>query len=141
EFDDCYILPEGGTNDLAVRGCEEVLTRDDIQFDYICCAVGTGGTLAGIANSAGPDQQVLGFPALKGNGFETELQKLTDKRNWSLINDYHFGGYGKVTPELVRFMNNFKAAYNNILDPVYTAKMVISVMNMIKTGYFKPDSK
>src|SRR5690606_10955628 len=67
KFGNFYIVPEGGTNELAVKGCEEILTDQDDIFDYICCAVGTGGTISGIINSSKPHQKVLGFPALKGD--------------------------------------------------------------------------
>lgn len=66
-FGDFHLLPEGGTNALAVKGCTEILTQNDATFDYICSAVGTGGTLAGLINASRPHQTVLGFPALKGN--------------------------------------------------------------------------
>jgi 1-aminocyclopropane-1-carboxylate deaminase len=61
-----YVIPEGGTNELAIKGCEEILTVEDAAFDYICCPIGTGGTISGIINSLLPHQKVLGFPALKG---------------------------------------------------------------------------
>src|SRR5690606_10984375 len=123
------ILPEGGTNSLAVRGSEEVLADGDDTFDYICCAVGTGGTIAGIANSAAEHQHVLGFQALKGDDFGSEIEKYTSRTNWSLINDYHFGGYAKVTAQLVHFMNDFKKETAVLLDPVYTGKMAFGVMD------------
>ncbi|RYZ83739.1 MAG: pyridoxal-phosphate dependent enzyme, partial [Proteobacteria bacterium] len=87
-FGDFYLLPEGGTNALAIQGCEEILSGDDFGFDYICCAVGTGGTLAGISNSADPSQQVLGFPALKGEFLNDEIRNLTASQNWTLITGY-----------------------------------------------------
>jgi 1-aminocyclopropane-1-carboxylate deaminase len=107
EFGDFYLVPEGGTNALAVKGCEEILTAEDEQFTHICCAVGTGGTLSGLINSAKPNQQVLGFPALKGEGLLDDICKFAPKGNWQLVNDYHFGGYGKVTQELIVFINDF----------------------------------
>lgn len=134
------IIPEGGTNELAIKGCEEILTNKDSEFDYICCAVGTGGTIAGIANSAVKNQQVLGFPALKAD-LSIDIDKLTNKQNWSLITDYHFGGYAKVTTELIDFINSFYRDYNIKLDPIYTGKLVYGVMDLIKKGYFPDHSK
>ncbi|MEX0362769.1 MAG: 1-aminocyclopropane-1-carboxylate deaminase/D-cysteine desulfhydrase, partial [Allomuricauda sp.] len=99
-FGDFYLLPEGGTNDLAIKGCEEILTEEDNRFEFICCAVGTGGTIAGLINSAQPHQNVLGFPALKGDFLTSEIQKLTDSEDWDLILNCHFGGYAKITAEL-----------------------------------------
>ena len=77
-----YLLPEGGTNALAIKGCEEILTKADEDFDYICCAVGTGGTISGIINCSKPSQQVLGFPALKGDFLKEDILKFTNKKNW-----------------------------------------------------------
>jgi len=141
EFGVCYILPEGGTNELAIKGCEEILTEDDKNFDYICCAVGTGGTISGLINCSQPRQQVLGFPALKGDFLKDNISKFVTKNNWQLIIDYHFGGYAKINTELVTFINQFKKDYNIQLDPVYTGKLMFGVFNLIEKGYFTEGSK
>ena len=73
QFGDFYLIPEGGTNQLAVKGCEEILTEEDEVFDFICCAVGTGGTISGIINSLQTHQKALGFPALKGDFLFDEI--------------------------------------------------------------------
>lgn len=131
-----YTIPEGGTNALAVKGCEEILTGEDAVFDYICCAVGTGGTISGLINSASENQCVLGFPALKGAFLEDEIRKFTSKRNWRLVTDYHFGGYGKIDSDLVHFINAFYKETGIPLDPVYTAKLLFGVMDLIEKDYF-----
>jgi len=136
-----YFLPEGGTNDLAVKGCEEILTVADDVFDYICCAVGTGGTISGLINSAKPHQKIIGFPALKGGFLQEDIRKFTHENNWELHLDYHFGGYGKVTPELIQFLNDFHAQYHIPLDPIYTGKMVFGVIDLIQKNYFPSGSK
>ena len=58
KYENFYLIPEGGTNDLAVKGCEEILEKEDYQFDYICSCVGTGGTISGIINSAQKHQKI-----------------------------------------------------------------------------------
>ena len=136
-----YLLPEGGTNSLAIQGCEEILTPQDSNFDYICCAVGTGGTISGIINSLLPHQTVLGFPALKGDFLKEEICKFANQKNWKLINDYHFGGYAKVTEDLIDFINQFYKDTKIPLDPVYTGKMVFGVMDLIRKNYFPSGSK
>lgn len=142
EFDDFYLVPEGGTNDLAVKGCEEILKDDDDIFDVICCAIGTGGTISGIINSANKDQKILGFPALKENFLHKEIEKYTiDGKNLSLIRDYHFGGFGKVSAELITFINNFKKETGIPLDPIYTGKMMFGIVDMVKKGTFKKGTK
>lgn len=141
EFGDFYLIPEGGTNDLAVKGCTEILTEEDKNFNYIACAVGTGGTIAGIIKSSASNQQVLGFPALKGDFLQNEIRNFTHETNWQLINGFEFGGYGKITPELVAFMNKFYAETQILLDPIYTAKMVFGVKTLINDGFFPDNSK
>ena len=136
-----YLLPEGGTNQLAIKGCEEILQDSDADFNYICCAIGTGGTISGIINSAKPHQKILGFPALKADFLTEEITKFAKKDNWSLISDYHFGGYAKVTDELIAFMNEFYVNNNFLLDPVYTSKMVFGTLDLIEKGYFADNVK
>lgn len=141
KFGKFYLVPEGGTNDLAVKGCEEILTEQDNIFDYLCSAVGTGGTISGIINSSKPHQKVLGFPALKGDFLENEIRKFTKKDNWKLIKDYHFGGYAKINRELISFINEFKRQTNIPLDPVYTGKMCFGISDLIRNNYFEKGTK
>ncbi len=141
EFGEFYLVPEGGTNALAVKGCEEILCKTDVDFDVLCCAVGTGGTISGIINSAMPHQQVLGFPALKGSFLHEDISKFAVKSNWKLIDAYHFGGYAKINAELVHFINAFKNTQHILLDPVYTGKMLYGIFDLIKNGFFPEHSK
>jgi 1-aminocyclopropane-1-carboxylate deaminase len=141
EFGNFYALPEGGTNELAIKGCEEILTEEDTIFDYVCAPVGTGGTISGLINSAKEHQKVLGFSALKGNFLQEEIKSFTSKNNWELITDYHFGGYGKINSELITFINQFKERTGIPLDPVYTGKMLFGIVDLIRRDYFKKGSK
>ncbi len=140
-FGDFYLIPEGGTNALAIKGCEEILTDEYVDFDYICCAVGTGGTIGGISNSALKHQKILGFPALKGDFLNDEIRKFTKNENWELVSGYEFGGYGKVTRELIEFINDFHRQHAIPLDPIYTGKLVFGVMDLIRKDYFPNGSK
>ncbi|MDB9960842.1 pyridoxal-phosphate dependent enzyme [Oceanihabitans sp.] len=141
EFGDFYLLPEGGTNALAVKGCEEILTREDAIYDYICCPVGTGGTISGIINASFTHQKIIGFPALKGDFLKDEISKFAQQSNWELIQDYHFGGYAKVNTDLIAFMNQFKTENNIPLDPVYTGKMMFGIYDLISKGFFPENAK
>jgi 1-aminocyclopropane-1-carboxylate deaminase len=140
-FGDFYLLPEGGTNDLAVKGCEEILAENKFSADYICVPVGTGGTMAGLVKASNDDQQVLGFSALKGAFQTSEVKKYTSKTNFEIIDSYCFGGYGKIDTDLVRFINEFKEKTNIPLDPVYTGKMMYGIMDLLKNRYFKENSR
>tara|TARA_B110000902_G_scaffold171924_1_gene195692 strand:- start:1903 stop:2808 length:906 start_codon:yes stop_codon:yes gene_type:complete len=135
---DYYLIPEGGTNELAVKGCEEILINLSIDFDYVCCACGTGGTISGIINSLKSHQRAIGFPALKGAGFlKEDIGKYVCNSQWELNLDYHFGGYAKVKPELINFMNSFKTKHQIPLDPIYTGKMLFGLWNLIEKDYFR----
>ncbi|RDY59267.1 1-aminocyclopropane-1-carboxylate deaminase/D-cysteine desulfhydrase [Flagellimonas nanhaiensis] len=136
-FGEFYLLPEGGTNSLAVKGCEEILTDEDADFDLICSCVGTGGTLAGLINSAKSHQKVYGFPALKGDFLHEDIRKFARNTRWELQLDYHFGGYGKVNQELVDFINTFKKDTGIPLDPIYTGKMLFGIFDLIKRNVFQ----
>lgn len=141
KFGDFYLVPEGGTNELAVKGCEEILTEEDAVFNYVCCAVGTGGTISGLINNSLPNQKILGFPALKGDFLTDEIRIFAKKDNWNLISDYHFGGYGKINVELIEFINAFLEETKVPLDPIYTGKMVFGVIDLINKNYFPAHSK
>lgn len=135
-----YLLPEGGTNDLAVRGCAEILQPEDEQYDLICCPVGTGGTLAGLVRGAAPHQQVLGYPALKAEGLKAQLASLIPGDRWALSGHSHFGGYGRVTAGLVAFINDFREQTGIALDPVYTGKMMHAILGEVGSGRIAPGS-
>ncbi len=141
KFGDFYLVPEGGTNEYAIKGCEEILTDEDATFDFVCCAFGTGGTISGIINSALPSQKVLGFPALKGDFLKDEIRKFATNQNWELVTDYHFGGYGKVNEELIEFINQFYKQTQVPLDPIYTGKMVFGVIDLIQKNFFPKNAK
>ncbi|WP_234733080.1 1-aminocyclopropane-1-carboxylate deaminase/D-cysteine desulfhydrase [Tellurirhabdus bombi] len=132
-FGDFYNLPEGGTNELAVRGVAEVIPEIRAQLgaapDYICCPVGTGGTLAGLVAGAAEPTRVIGFAALKGVTPTDSLQTA-----------YHFGGYARTKPELIDFIRLFKRQNGILLEQVYTGKMLYGIYDLARQGYFQPGS-
>jgi 1-aminocyclopropane-1-carboxylate deaminase len=141
QFGEFYVLPEGGTNALAVRGCEEILSDIENDFDYICTSVGTGGTMAGLINASLPEQTVVGFSALKGVFQKEVIEQFTSRTNFYLTDAYCFGGYAKIDSELIRFINEFKERTTIPLDPVYTGKMMFGIMDLLKKGYFRENSR
>lgn len=140
-YPNSYLLPEGGTNALAIKGCAEILTEADADFNYICTSVGTGGTMAGLVSASKAHQTVVGYSALKGTFQVTEVQKYTSKNNFTIKDSYCFGGYAKIDSQLVRFINEFKEETGILLDPIYTAKMMFGVMEDIQKGYFPENSR
>lgn len=141
EFGSFYRIPEGGTNQLAVQGCEEILNPTDLDFNVITTCVGTGGTISGIINSSKEHQNIIGFPALKGDFLKKDICKFVKKSNWNLETSYNFGGYGKITKELIDFINDFKIKTSIPLDPIYTGKMMFGLLDLIANDHFKPETK
>ncbi|MFP8816126.1 1-aminocyclopropane-1-carboxylate deaminase/D-cysteine desulfhydrase [Acinetobacter johnsonii] len=142
DYPDYYVIPEGGTNPLAIQGCTEILSDEDRQnFDLICCAVGTGGTIAGLIEASHPLQHVLGFSALKGDFLSRELQQLTEKRNWQITDRYCCGGYAKTNTELLQFIRAFEQQYDIPLEQIYTGKMLLGLTDLIQQGTFPIDHR
>lgn len=145
QFGRFFLVPEGGANGLGVRGCAEILPEIEDDFDVVCCAAGTGTTLAGLALTLKENQKLLGFPALKGGEFlNEEIEKLIMESrlrpplaiNRQLITDYHFGGYAKLKPELLDFIQGFTERTGIPLDPIYTGKMMFGIYDMVEKGNF-----
>lgn len=142
EYGNCFVVPEGGTNDYAVKGCSEILADIKVEYDTVCCACGTGGTVAGLIAST--TKKVLGFPVLKGGGFlNGDIKKLLSSfskyynvniknDNWQLITEYDFGGYAKIKSELIEFVKEFYKKHNIPLDLVYTGKMFYGIYDLLK---------
>ena len=138
-----HLLPEGGSNAAAARGCAELPESIAVPFDVLVCAVGTGGTLAGAAAGLRPGQRAIGFTVLKGaeylHSVVTALQRSAfgaPTGNWCLDHGYHFGGYAKRTPDLDAFVAEFRARHGVTLDWVYEAKMMAGLYARIEQGVF-----
>ncbi|MBK7409468.1 MAG: 1-aminocyclopropane-1-carboxylate deaminase/D-cysteine desulfhydrase [Saprospirales bacterium] len=147
---DFWILPEGGSNTLALNGCAELATECFDQLsqwpDYVCVAAGTGATAAGLVTGLPEQTQLLAFPVLKGDFMGQEIQNFLDqagqsgRKNWQAIPDYHFGGYAKFNSDLIDFINQTKTLYGIPLDPVYTGKLFFGVADLLKKGFFPAGS-
>jgi 1-aminocyclopropane-1-carboxylate deaminase/D-cysteine desulfhydrase-like pyridoxal-dependent ACC family enzyme len=147
-FGHFYLVPEGGTNALALKGVAEIIDEINISFDYICTACGTGGTAAGLLSGLKGRAYLLGFSTLKGEDELTQTIKSLNRdfdgtayHNFALDFHYHFGGYAKVKPELIDFIKAFRVKHNIQLDPVYTGKMFYGLFDMIGKNKFKAGSR
>ena len=140
-----WVIPEGGTNEWALRGCQDLVPLEG-SYDYWCVSCGTAGTMAGLATALSADTHLLGFPALKGAGFLVQdlsamWQSFAPPAcTWDLQLDYHFGGYAKTTEELLDFIQDFKNKYQIELDPIYTGKMLFGVFELLKRAHFRENS-
>jgi 1-aminocyclopropane-1-carboxylate deaminase len=139
------IIPEGGTMPTALPGIAELLDENpEHTFDFICTAMGTGGTMAGLLSNTNFKGQIIGFPAIKGADFlrgEIKILLPDYKQEIKLVQDYHFGGYGKHTSELIEFCKAFEAKHNIPLEQVYTGKMIYGFYDLVQKNFFKKGSK
>ena len=147
EYGKFYLIPEGGSNHLAVKGCAEIIPRINIQFDFVCCACGTGGTLAGLILGLDSNAKAIGFSALKGGEFLNHNVKNLlsgfgkgNLFNWEVILNYHFGGYAKFNNELLYFCKEFNSQHKIEIEPIYTGKMFWGIFDLIRQNYFQPDT-
>ncbi len=139
-FGDFYLIPAGGTNELALKGTKELgnLLKGEMDFDYLCLPVGTGGSIAGLIRAI-PEKEIIGFSSLKGGSFlSDDIKKWlsSDSGNWRIETRYHFGGYGKTNRKLMEFINQFESGHSIPLDPVYTGKMMFGIFELIKEKAF-----
>lgn len=153
ELGSFYLVPEGGSNYLGVQGCTEILDEQTKAYDLISCACGTGATLAGLILSLQSSQKALGFSALKGGFMKDEVAKhlgyalgnmlATEEylKSFDIIENYHFGGYAKTDPELIRFIRHFQTETGIALDAVYTGKMIFGLVDMISSGKIDASEK
>jgi 1-aminocyclopropane-1-carboxylate deaminase len=148
KFGKFYLIPEGGSNKLAVKGCREIIDEMNQSFDYICTASGTGGTLAGLVSAISPNQKALGFSVLKGGDFLNQnvsnllnQSNVNVNRNWEIFAEYHLGGYAKITPQLIKFIKEFGTRTGIALEPIYSGKMLFGIYELIRKRFFKRGSK
>lgn len=141
---DCYFIDEGGYGIVGANGAATILTENNTtQYDYIICAVGTGTMLAGIINAAEPNQKIIGIPVLKNEGsIESEINALLEDKNrpYTLLHQFHQGGYAKTNPMMLDFMNRLWDAEKIPTDIVYTSKLLFGVGQLIKENYFEKNA-
>lgn len=140
KYPNALIIPEGGSNEMAVEGVRYMLGEDTKDFDYLCTALGTGGTIAGISRFAEDHQKVVGIKVVKDNSLEKTIQEWSRRNNFELI-DADESRYGKITDENIRFINWFYKEYEIPLDPIYTGKMMQKIFDLAEKDFFPKGSK
>lgn len=139
KYPNAFIIPEGGSNEMAVEGIRYMLGNDTKDFDYLCTAVGTGGTIAGISKFAEQYQKVIGIKVVKDDSLENLVKQWSGRDNFELINADE-SRYGKISDENVRFINWFYQEYQIPLDPIYTGKMMQKIFDLAENGFFPKGS-
>jgi 1-aminocyclopropane-1-carboxylate deaminase len=146
EFGEAIIIPEGGYGPLGAKGAALIMNYINEKATHICCAIGTATTVAGLLSAAREDQQIIAVPVLKGlKDIDQRISNLLpghiNKNALQIMDDYHFGGYAKYSPELLTFMNQLYKQYQLPTDFVYTAKLFFGVFDAIKKDKFPKGSK
>ncbi|MEU0068465.1 pyridoxal-phosphate dependent enzyme [Streptomyces sp. NPDC006332] len=142
--EDAYVVPEGGSNALAVRGCRALGEELRGHADVVGVACGTGGTLAGLAAGLGPDRRALGVPVLKGGFLDGDIRALQQQAfgglrgSWRLDERFHFGGYARTTPELDSFAADFESRHGLPVERLYVAKLLYGLVALAQEGHFTP---
>ncbi len=154
QYGSFYLLPEGGSNCLALQGCAEINAELDRQIegipDYLMSACGTAGTLSGLLASKHEQTKILGVAVLKNASFlndavKTFLQSCdltvsVESISWSILTNYHFSGYAKYSDELIDFIQKFREDFAIQLEPVYTGKLFYAMFDLLEQGYFPTGS-
>jgi 1-aminocyclopropane-1-carboxylate deaminase len=154
QFGNFHLVPEGGANYYGVMGCMEITKEFDFEPDYLVTSAGTGTTASGLLMTAKQEQKVMVFSGLKGGDFlEKDIKHLINYTTYNeedtaevlqhlvLKTDYHFGGFAKITPELVQFVNVFHQQFQIPLDLIYTSKLFYGLFDSIRKNHFPPKTK
>ena len=141
-----FLLPEGGTNDLAIKGVAELVDEIDVDFDNIVVPIGTGGTVCGIIKGLKGAKNITGFSVFKGGSLKSQIQYKLEcfnikHKNFKMIHGYHFGGFAKIDQTLTDFIYKFNNKFKILLDPIYTGKTFFGVWDIIKKRYFKEKTR
>ncbi|MFI5128691.1 MAG: 1-aminocyclopropane-1-carboxylate deaminase/D-cysteine desulfhydrase [Chitinophagales bacterium] len=142
--DECYLVGEGGYGPKGAEGAALILKYNKEKFTHCCCAAGTGTMMAGLIRAISPSQKVIGISVLKNNyDLEKNVRSILgdERKEWQIIHDYHFGGYAKYKPALIKFMNEFYGQTNIPSDFVYTAKLFFAIYDLVNNDFFPYKSK
>lgn len=140
KYPNALIIPEGGSNEMAVEGVRYMLGNDTKDFDYLCTAVGTGGTIAGISRFAEEHQKVVGIKVVRDDSLQKTISEWSRRNNFELM-DADESRYGKITDENIRFINWFYKECDIPLDPIYTGKMMQKIFDLVEKDFFPKGSK
>lgn len=141
-----YWIAEGGYGIIGAKGAASILENIDItKYTHLLCSVGSGTMAAGLLNACTPGQQLIGISSQKNNtGLEQQVLDLVseEKRmNFTLLHDYHFGGYAKHPKELIDFIRDFWYRESIPTDIVYTGKLFFAMEDLISKNYFPENSE
>jgi len=154
-----YLVPLGASTPLGALGYaaafEELMDQNVVNPDWIVVASSSGGTQAGLvlganlANWHGNilgisiDQPVADLQGIVANLASEAAKLIGEKRIFRtdevMVNaDYLGGGYAVLGDGEVETVRLFAKYEGLLLDPVYTGRAAAGMIDLIRTGYFKP---
>lgn len=151
-----YSIPEGGSNALGavgyVRAWDEIQAQAaaaGVTFDAVLCAVGSGGTLAGLvagARRAGFGGRVIGVNVCDDAAtFERITSALLAEMGdrWGvpptgahpeLLDGFVGRGYALSSRQELDALGHVAALEGLLLDPVYTGKAMYAMLSQLRAN-------
>ena len=140
-------VPEGGGGLAGALGCKPLLNmvREQLgavgwdDYDGWWLAAGTGTTLAGLVLGEQGGRCVYGALAVpEDHGVAPQVEAILQagdmlERNFVLI-DASRGGFARVDEALLEFIQRSEAANGLPLEPLYTAKALMALEQVVKEG-------
>ncbi len=143
-----YAVPEGGANYFGIIGCQAIWKELPSDIDHLFVAQGTTTTSCGLLLGIPEKTKLHVVPVLKGFDVQSTMK---NRLNWFLFDEdlaaelvekvkihdeFHFGGYGKYTPELLNFIKKTYKKHLLPLDPIYTAKAFYALVETLRSSEF-----
>lgn len=134
------------------------IEKQATEMDYIVHASGSGGTQAGLvvgAKALEKKTKIIGISVSdEKEEFSNEILNIgretveslgldipLEKDDITVLDDYIGEGYGMVTKEVAEIISNVAQKEGFYLDPVYTGKAMIALMDLIKKDYFRKNDR
>ena len=148
QYPHLYPVPEGGGGRAGAMGCGVLVEQVRAQlnrlgwadYDAWWLAVGTGTTLAGLALAEAGVHPVFGALAVPDDhGVAQNVQAIV-QHGYELL-DASRGGFAKVDPLLLDFIQATEQAGGLPLEPLYTGKALLALKQQIEAGRFAPGTR
>jgi len=158
-----YVIPAGASVPSTVPGY--VLAMEELvnqfreigeKIDYVVCACGTGGTQAGLifgAKLLNVTAKILGASVfaskdeatknivqlVHGSAMLLDVDLSIVPEDVTVFDDYIKEGYGVLNKDVTDAIKLVAETEGIFLDPVYTGKAMVMLVDLIKRGYFKKE--
>ena len=157
-----YIIPNAGSSPLGVAGYVNAILEILVQsiqmgtkVDYIIHATGSGGTQAGLiigTKAFNTGSKVMGISVshsktkgerisqlIRSSSQFLDLDFSLNKEDVTIIDEYVGEGYGIIYEEVLETINLVAETEGIFLDPVYTGKAMVGLIDLIRKNWFNKD--